>query len=626
MEETAVIENAKLTQYTQALRSKYILNNRVMLIQSPQFLFDAFNADIARSRGYYAYPPTGLQCIAKALSERNLEIRIVDLNYLLLKEIIRNKNFNYQDWLGLLDEYLERFSPSVIGVTSINVYSDVFSPGYPLTSILEYLSSKDKYIVLAGGPIATNEYKNYLERNLCHFVIGGEGENKVNFLFDYLFNGESKEPPLQQVYFKFSEGVEQAGVAPDRVALKGNLGDTYGLFPVDDYHNVGSLNPYSRMGGMDRPFGVFQLNRGCRANCRFCGVTSFMGTGVRSYPVRDVVSEIKFLVEEKGIRHFDVLDDDFLVNKEAVRELLLELVKLRKDYGITWSSNNGLIASSITEELMVLMRDSGCVGFRIGIESGSPEMLKKMRKPANLELLKKAGALLNRFPEIFSGGNYILGLLAEETFGQMLETFKLCGELNLDWASFAIFQFTSTSNAIAEGFRGDGRAMGDFVPSKNDSRRQIVADKKVLSGSDIFALPKDCVPSHEQLKQIWFSFNLVANYINNKNLKEGGRPEKFVSWVEAVHIAYPDNPYMPLFAGIGYILLGKKDLAIKQVKNANDKVKASKYWNNRFVQFDLHNLLSNFPQTPQEAMKALETTRSQYSQWYGENINYDSCG
>lgn len=615
MEQTLFTENLKLAEYVKELRRSYVLNNRIMLVQSPQFLFDAFNVDIARNRGYYAYPPTGLQCLAKALSGRNLEIRIVDLNYLLLKEIISNKNFDYRQWLGLLDKYLEEFQPSIIGVTSINVYTDVFKPGYPLTSILEYLSRKNKYIIMAGGPIATNEYRNYLQGDFCHFVIEGEGENKINFLFDYLFNAESLRPPAGQIHFKVTQRLEETYGPRDKVDLNGNLIDTYGLFPIEDYHNVGSLNPYSRMSGMDRPFAVFQLNRGCRANCKFCGVTSFMGPGVRSFPVKDIVNEIKFLIKEKSIRHFDILDDDFLINKEAVKELLQELVKLRNDYGITWSSNNGLIASSITEELMVLMRDSGCVGFRIGVESGSPEMLKKMRKPANLELLKKAGAILNQFPEIFSGGNYILGILAEETFGQMLETFKLCSELNLDWASFAIFQFTSSSRMFSEKLTNSGRITTDFMPSKSDLHREVIFDKNVLVGSDVFNLNKDCIPSYEQVKQIWFSFNLVANYINNKNLKQDGRPEKFVSWVEAVRVAYPDNPCMPLFAGLGYALLGKHDLAIKQVKNASEKVKASKYWNVRFVQFDLFNLLNNFPKTPREAMKVLGTMRSKYSQW-----------
>lgn len=608
-------DNNILDDYTAYLRKRYILNNKVLLIQSPQFLFGSLNSDIVRNRAYYSYPPTGLQCIAKALAGRNLDIKILDLNYLLLKRIIDDCNFDYHDWLEMLEERLAEYSPSIIGVTSINIYCDVFKPGYPLTSILRYLSYKDKYIIIAGGPIATNEYKNYLDKGLCHFVIKGEGENKINFLFDCLFNDQTIQFPIEGIYFKFNNSIEESNGIRDIVELKGNLIDAYDLIPIEDYHKVGSLNPYSRMVGQDKRFSAFQFNRGCRANCKFCGVTSFMGRGIRHYPVLDLLAEITYLVERKGVRHFDVLDDDFLVNRNEIRELLQGLRKLRQNYGITWSSNNGLVASSITEDLMILMRDSGCIGFRIGVESGNAQMLKKMRKPANLSLLRQVGAILNQFPEIFSGGNYIIGLLAEETLGEMLTTFKFCCELDLDWASFAIFQFTSKENIFVEKLKADGRATIDFVPSKSDAHRQISPNKKVVSGPDIFELSQDKVPSYEQIKEIWFSFNLVTNYINNKNLKIRGRPEKFTSWIEAVRLAYPNNPYMSLFSGLGSILLKDRDSAYKKLKITKIILTDSRYWNYRFRQFNLLQLVDNFPEDASGVYEALASLRRKYSQW-----------
>ncbi len=610
-------DNTDLTGYIGTLRKKYVLNNRVLLIQAPQFLLNSFNATVAKNRGYYAYPPTGVQCIAKALSGRNLEIDILDLNYLLLKRVNDDDTFDYHNWLVLLDEYLKKHTPSVVGVSSINIYSNVFEDDYPLTSILKHLRDKNECIIIAGGPIATNEYENYLIKDLSHFIIEGEGENKINYLFDRLFDSEPTQFPVQGIYFKFNDEIKQTAGQRDKVELKGNLIDTYDLIPIEDYNNVGSLNPYSRMAGQEKHFSVIQLNRGCRANCKFCGVTEFMGRGVRYYPVKDVLDEIIYLVEKRNILHFDVLDDDFLVNKKEVIELLEALVKLRQKYAITWSANNGLIAASITEELMGLMRDSGCVGFRIGVESGNEEMLKRMRKPASLPLLRRAGVILNKFPEIFTGGNYIIGALGEETFAQMLDTFKFMCELNLDWASIATFQFTSKAAAITKNLKSDGRAATDFVPSKGDSRREIPDAKDVVSGPEVFELPGDKVPSCEQVEQIWFSFNLVANYINNKNLKPDGRPEKFTSWVEAVRVAYPHNPYMSLFAGLGRVLLGDKESACKHLEDTKIILKESEYWSHRFSQFGLTHLVTNFPQNAEQVQETLGHLRERYSEWIG---------
>jgi len=610
-------DNTKLAKYIEMLCKKYVLNNKLLLIQAPQFLFDSFNVTVAKNKGYYAYPPTGLQWIAKTLSSRNLEIDILDLNYLLLKRVNNDNAFDYRDWLVLLDEYLSKHTHSIVGVSSINIYKNVFEDGYPLTSILKHLQDKDKYITIAGGPIATNEYENYLKKDLSHFVIEGEGENKINFLFDCLFGCEPTQSPVQGVYFKFNDKIVQTAGQQDKVNLKGNLISTYDLIPIEDYNNVGSLNPYSRMVGQEKHFATIQLNRGCRANCKFCGVSDFMGSGLRHYPAMDVFDEINYLVEKKNILHFDVLDDDFTGNKKEVINLLEELVKLRQKYPITWSSNNGLIAASLTEELMTLMHDSGCVGFRIGIESGNEEMLKRLRKPASLPSLRQGGALLNKFPEIFTGGNYIIGVLGEETFGEMLDTFKFMCELNLDWASIAIFQFTSKATTIAENLKSDGRTTTDFVPSKSNSRREISDAKGVVSGPKVFELPVDKVPSYEQVKQIWFSFNLVANYINNKNLQPGGRPKKFTSWVEAVKIAYPHNPYMSLFAGLGRVLLGDNESAYKHLENAKIILKESKYWDHRFSQFGLTHLVTNFPQNAEQVQGILEHLRGRYSEWDG---------
>ena len=52
-------------------------------------------------------------------------------------------------------------------------------------------------------------------------------------------------------------------------------------------------------------------------------------------------------------------------------------------------------------------------------------MLKKMRKPGNLTTLRQAGAIMNKFPDVFTGANYIIGLFGTETFGEMIIVFEI---------------------------------------------------------------------------------------------------------------------------------------------------------------------------------------------------------
>lgn len=612
------VENKKLSEFAETLRKKYPINNRILFIQTPQFLFESLNIEVIKNRGYYAYPPAGLQHLTKALSGRGLQIKILDLNYLFLKRVIYDDSFNYQNWLDMLDECLNEYRPSIVGVTAISVYADVFKPTFPLTSILKRLRDRDDCIVIAGGPTATNETENYLTRDYCHFIVEGEGENKINFLFDYLFDCKEIHKPTPGICFRFEDKIEHSNGEKDVVSLQGSLIDTYKLIPIEDYHNVGCTNPFSRMAGQEKPFIGIQLNRGCRANCEFCDVTKFMGIGLRQYPVKDLLEDIDYLVKERGIRHFEILDDDFLGTPsftEGVIELLKGMVELRQQYDLSWSAGNGLIAASLTEEILCLMKDSGCVGFRIGIESGNAEMQKKMKKPASLPLLRRAGEMLQKFPEIFVAGNYIIGFFGTETFGQMLDTFKFSCEMKLDGANFTVFQFTSKTTAKEA--HGDRRAAAEFIPSKDSSKGEITALEGIISGPDIFNIPKDSVPSPEQVKQIWFAFNLVANYINNKNLKGGGRPEKLARYLEAVQQVYPANPYMPLFAGLSHVLIGNQESATKHFEKTKKNLHESEYWDSRFNQFGLTEIVNDFPKNAGEVQKVLEPLRKRYSEWTG---------
>ena len=398
------LDNHKLSEYTAMLRRKHYLNNKILLVQSPQFLLETLNVEIVRNKGCYAFPPTGLQCIAKSISDRNLELSLFDLNYLLLKKIINDGTFDYNRWLDILDEYLKKFNPSIIGVTSLTANGDVLRPIHPLTSLLSHLRKKDRHIVIAGGPTPTSEYEDYLKKDLCHFVVAKEGENKINFLLDSIYNEMPTVSPTNGIYFNYAGAIEQTKGKVGSLALKGNLIGTYQYVPIEDYKNVGSLNPYSRMAGQDKIFSVFQLNRGCKADCKFCDVSKFMGRGTRNYPADDLISEILYLVERRGVRHLEVLDDDFIGDGHVVVDFLKKLVPIKEKYGITWAANNGLIAASITEELMDIIYLSGCIGFKIGIESGNAEMLIKIRKPATLPLLRKKRSILTKYPNMFIGG------------------------------------------------------------------------------------------------------------------------------------------------------------------------------------------------------------------------------
>ena len=598
------------------LRDQYINNRKILFIQTLQLQLSAFNRNVARNKGYYAYPPTGLQWLVKSLEETELEVSLLDLNYEFLKRIIRDDTFSSNDWLSLVDEWLDKIQPSVVGVSCIGVSTNLLDDNHPLTGVLRHVKNKNSCIVIAGGPTATNEYKDCLNHDLCHFIVANEGENKTNYLLRSLYGDLSDEKPVSGIYFVNGKDVVETKGHSDVVQLAGNIISTYSSIPIEEYNSVGSLNPFSRMAGQDKHFSGIQLNRGCRANCKFCGVPTFMGRGVRQFPVHDLVEEIHYLIKVRGVRHFELLDDDFLGPsslRSGAANILEELKSLRQSHEITWSAGNGLIAGSVKENLSQLINDSGCIGFRIGIESGNDEMLKRMRKPATKKTLSKFAEIMKRHGDIFIGGNYIIGLFGDETFGEMLDSYRYSCELSLDWASFSVYQFTSKATTEKEKLQDDGRSATEFVPTKELPSREMQENSNLAVGMEVFDIPSEVVPSHAQLREIWFTFNFLSNYVYNNNFSNGGNPKKLTQWLHAIQATYPMNPYIPLFTGFGLVLCGQEDRASFEYDKSLDNVNRSSYWKKRFEQFSLTDLLYRRPNRVGDVNDCLINLQQQYT-------------
>lgn len=601
-----------LHEYAATLKQRYLPQRKMLLVQAPQFLFDSINEDVIRNRGYYAYPPTGLQWLATSLRERNLQIDLHDLNLQVLQHVISDHAYNYHTWLDLLDEILEKVQPSIVAVSCLTVYSDLFCKPHPLTDALTHLMQKDRYIIIAGGPTASNEIEGYLQRDICHFVIDGEGEYKINYLIDFLLEYNVKHKEVPGIFFKYHDSIFESGGEVTPVLINGNLIESYQQVAVEAYSQAGCLNPYSRMIGQDTVYGVFQVNRGCRCDCAFCGVRTFMGKGVRSHQVDSALAEACYLVEERGVRHFEALDDDLLAAPAIAMKYLQGLIPLRQKYGITWAANNGLITNSLTKELLNLMKASGCIGFKIGIEAGSNEMLRRMKKPGTPATFKKIAVLLQDYPEFFVGGNYIIGLFNEETFAQMLQTYRLSIELNLDWSSFSLYQVTSKATA-SDKPKGESGGAIDFIPTKSSSNRELREDRSLPLGPDVFSIPCDTIPSQELMKNIWLTFNLAGNYIGNKNLAPGGDAVKFVRWVNALRISYPENPYMALFSGLGQVIAGNLEQGLADHAQCAAILARSDSWQYRFEAFQLAGLMRDFPRHRHEVYRALATIVAEYN-------------
>jgi Radical SAM superfamily/Wzt C-terminal domain len=124
-------------------------------------------------------------------------------------------------------------------------------------------------------------------------------------------------------------------------------------------------------------------SRGCVNSCTFCNNTVFWRCRFARRSPESLVEEIEHHL--KNYRLIDYEFNDLEVNHspevlEAFCDLLIE-----RDLGIVWNANV-YVREDMTTELFAKMKRAGAGRIRIGVESGSANVLKGMHKPFTPEI------------------------------------------------------------------------------------------------------------------------------------------------------------------------------------------------------------------------------------------------
>ena len=166
-----------------------------------------------------------------------------------------------------------------------------------------------------------------------------------------------------------------------RDAEKGQLKRIYGsnhfvdleVTPIPDRSTISSERYLSH---------IVQTSKGCPLQCEFCSVTAFDGKKIRHRSMEHIIHEIAnlntLLSKYKKKTAIFFADDNIIADKEFARQLFLAL----KPHDINWMCQSSVNISR-EDELLKVMRESGCGAIFIGFESLSQKNLASMRKGIN---------------------------------------------------------------------------------------------------------------------------------------------------------------------------------------------------------------------------------------------------
>lgn len=118
------------------------------------------------------------------------------------------------------------------------------------------------------------------------------------------------------------------------------------------------------------PFAPVLTSQGCPFRCSYCA-SKILFSGFFQREPYDVINEIKELYAI-GVRDFAFYDDVLLVNADShIKIILREMIKL--DLGLRFHCPNGIHARHIDDELAYMMKESGFVTLRLGLETINDE-------------------------------------------------------------------------------------------------------------------------------------------------------------------------------------------------------------------------------------------------------------
>ena len=134
------------------------------------------------------------------------------------------------------------------------------------------------------------------------------------------------------------------------------------------------------------------LTRGCAGNCKFCGSPQFWGRKIRFHSPDYFVEQLELLYA-RGIRFIYVSDDTFTVNRKTVIEICQKIIQKKME--INWVAISRV--DMIDEDVLYWMRKAGCIQISYGVESGSKNIRKFLKKKISDQQICRAFKLTQHY-------------------------------------------------------------------------------------------------------------------------------------------------------------------------------------------------------------------------------------
>lgn len=320
---------------------------------TPKYIIDEFST----------YPPLGLLYVAAGVPrEHELEVLDTAARKLSVAETV---------------DFICKKNPDLLGI------SVVTSRLYALYAISKEIKKKLPHIkIVAGGPHVNIFPVETLGFGSVDYVLKGDGEKTFPLLIKAVEN--NKEEELEAIPNLFFRSSKNSGIQATK-PLKDEINLDSIPFPRRDLLDMSQYRTAADKVKMT----TINSSRGCPYRCIFCDVQSKV---YRYRSAENIVDEMQEIVK-LGIREIHIFDDTFNIQRDRVIKMCREIMK--RGLSINWGARARV--HPLDEEMVSLMKASGCYRLHLGVESGNPKILEITGKKITIDQVKEAFRLCNKY-------------------------------------------------------------------------------------------------------------------------------------------------------------------------------------------------------------------------------------
>jgi radical SAM PhpK family P-methyltransferase len=302
-------------------------------------------------------------------------------------------------------------------ILTVAIITTLYVSPLPILEIINFIRESGNPVkIIVGGPFITSKAHTLEAQELCilfksidadFYINSSHGEAAlVNTIKASMLRAPIEK--VNNLYYKTGKGYTAAPVLEENIKLSENMVN-WDLFSarVGKFVNV-------------------RTAISCPYACSFCGFPQHAGKyqAVRA----DIIEkELNLLGKIESLELVNFIDDTFNVPVKRFKEILKMMIK--NQYKFRWHSH--FRCQLADREMVELMKESGCDGVFLGIESGNEQILKNMNKYISLEKYLEGMALLKEY-EITMLGNFIIGYPGE-TYDTVQDTVKFIEKSNMDF-------------------------------------------------------------------------------------------------------------------------------------------------------------------------------------------------